>query len=512
VQNSHPSPGLDSHPPITPAVPTSFGPGTVSRDAFVSLLYSGAVRLGTLGLSIAAARRLGSAGAGALGVALQVVALASLAATYNLPQGLTQHLSRATDPAARTRLLLVSGGLIAVLALVTASALMFAAPQLARDAYGDPSLAPVLFACGPLTLAAAAYLWVEGALQGLRRFGTLARWGIVVAIADVVVGVITSSWSVVVMLVSRAVLRLIAAAVAALRWFGPATPIERGDVRSMPDDPPPPAVRAVATSLLAFATPTLAAGAVLLSGNTLLRVLLVRSHELAAAGYFQAADSLAQGVTLVPLAAAAAFMPAVAAHAGRPDRELAQPFRRAIEQVTGYNVALCLAALGLAPWVMVNVFGREFGPARPVFVLLVCAYASVGPSALFGAWLMGRGRPWVILSINVLWAAVMLLVFRFGLARWGAPGAACASAVAYWLALACYAFGVAPARALPWSSHLPAIVATALALACGAALQLLPGVPVALAVGGNLLLAGIVFARWGAASLTGSGLLRWRTP
>ena len=345
----------EARPSLVP--PSSFGPGSTSRDALISLVYGTAVRLGTVGLSIAAARRLGSAGAGALGVALQVVALSSLLATFSLPQGLTRHLARATDPAEHRRLLLVSAALIGGFALAACLLLVSVASWLARNVYADPELVPVLIACGPLTFAAAAYLWVEGAMQGLRRFGSLARWGAVVASADLVVGVVAASWSVVVMLIARAAVRLVAAGFALSRWLAPVALAVPG--------PEPVTRRVAAMSLLGFAGPTFAAGGALLLGNTLLRVLLVRGTDLAAAGHYQAADSLAQAVTLVTMAAAAAFLPAMSAHGDRPDRELAGPFRRAIEQVTGYNLALCLAAIGLAPWVMQNVFGRNFEPARP---------------------------------------------------------------------------------------------------------------------------------------------------
>lgn len=487
---------------------TSFAPGTLSRDALASLVYSGAVRVGALGLSIVAARQLGSAGAGALGVALQVVALGSLAASFNVPYALTQRLARTSDVALRVLLLRASAAVIAVLTLVTVVALMLAAPMLARWLYADASLAPVLIACGPLTLAAAAYLWVEGALQGFRRFGSLARWGVLVAVIDLVIGLVASAWGVVAMLVWRTVLRLVAAAIAALRWLGPI-----GSEAVHPaDGTPRPSLRELAGSLLRFAAPTVAGGAVVLLGNALLRVLLVRSGDLAAAGQFQAADSLAQGITLVPLAAAAAFLPAAAEHASRPEREIAAPLRRAIEQVMGYNLPLCLVAIALAPWVMSNIFGRDFGPSRPVFILLVCAYGVVGQSALFVAWLMGRDRPWIILLMNGLWAVALLLVFQFVTRPWGAAGAAVANVAAYVLAVAGYAGVVAPRYSLPWSCHLPAIAITLAALGCGAALQLAPGVPVGLAVGGNLVMAALVFARWGAPSLAASGLLRRGRP
>jgi O-antigen/teichoic acid export membrane protein len=178
-----------------------------------------------------------------------------------------------------------------------------------------------------------------------------------------------------------------------------------------------------------------------------------------------------------------------------------------MQQVAGYNVALCLLAMALAPWLMQHVFGRDFAPARAVFVLLVGAYAAVGPSALFGAWLLGRGRTLTILAVNTLWAVSTLALFAFVFLPLGAFGAGLASVLAYWGALALYALFVAPRHGLPWGSYLPAVLVSGLALALGGALQLAPAVPSALALLTNVVLAALVFARWGWPSLRDSGLL-----
>ncbi|HEX5631783.1 MAG TPA: hypothetical protein VFX50_01100, partial [Gemmatimonadales bacterium] len=138
-------------------------------------------------------------------MALQVVALASLLATFSVPYALTQHLSRTGDADRRRRLMQASAAVVALLSVVTAAVLMAAAPLLARGLYSDAALTPVLVACGPLTLVAAAYQWVEGAMQGLRRFGRLARGGAWIAGADLLAGVLAASWGVVAMLVSRTV-------------------------------------------------------------------------------------------------------------------------------------------------------------------------------------------------------------------------------------------------------------------------------------------------------------------
>lgn len=157
---------------------------------------------------------------------------------------------------------------------------------------------------------------------------------------------------------------------------------------------------------------------------------------------------------------------------------------------------------------MTSIFGQDFAPSKPVFILMVCAYGSIGPGALFTAWLMGRDRPWTILAMNVLWVITLLAIFQLGFSGLGATGAAIASVVAYSSTLIGYVFVLGPRHALPWSGHLPMIVVTVAALGCGAALQLVPNVPLAVAVGGNLLMAAIVFWRWGAPSVRSSGLLR----
>jgi O-antigen/teichoic acid export membrane protein len=377
------------------------------------------------------------------------------------------------------------------------------APQIARDLYADDALAPVLLACGPLTLASAAYQWVEGAMQGLRRFGQLARGGAWVAGLDLVAGVLAAWWGVVAMLTVRSVVRSAATAIAVLGWFrGPES--THSEPRACDPNQPEPTRAKLARSLLQFAGPTFAGSVVVLAGSAVVRMLLVRGGDLVQAGHFQAADSLAQGLTLVPLAAAAAFMPASAAAADRPVREVAATFRRGLDQMTGYNLALCLTLLALAPWAMTFIFGNEFAPARDALIWLVCAYGAVGPGALFVAWLMGRGRPWTIFWVNVAWVAVSLSVFWWGLVPPTAAGAAIAVMIAQWATIGLYVLIVAPLSSLPRSAYGSAIPTTFVAIAAGATLQLLPGVPAIVGVGGNLILALLVFMRFSARDLASS--------
>ena len=464
----------------------SFARGTVSRDAAWSLAYSAVVRLATLAASVVLARMIGPSGTGAFGVALQVTALGSMLATFNLPQSLSRHLASTEDPARRHRLLRTSGWLLLGLSTLTGTALMALSSWLARSVYHVPELAPVLFWCGPLVIATSATSWVEGALQGLRRFSSLTLWGVLVSVLDLTLGSLAAAFGVVWVLVSRSMIRALAAAGAVARWF-----------RGAPAATSPGTFASTAAPLLGFAGPTLLATATVLATQTVLRLLLVRSSALVAAGQYQAADSIAQGLSLIPTAASIAFMRSVAmgAEAGYPG--LAVSLRRGLERLAGSNLPLCLLLMGVLPWATVALFGHEFTRSRPVLVLLSVSYGLQGPSALFGAAILGRGEVWTGAFLNLMWAGVVLGAFTLAGAPLGAVGAAIAMLSGYFVLLVVCALALAPRWSVPLKSLAPAILATVGSLALGCSLALTPGVPPLVTALVCVALAGAVAVRWG---------------
>jgi len=165
-----------------------------------------------LGVSIAIARLAGPSGTGALGVALQVTALASMVAAFNVPQSLTRQLAASENWGERRRLLRISGWFVLGLSAVTGSCLLGLSRWLATRAYQAPELTSVIFWCGPLVVASAGIAWFEAALQGLGRFPTLTRWGAVVSVTDLALGAVAPFFGVVAVLVSRTLVRTIAVA------------------------------------------------------------------------------------------------------------------------------------------------------------------------------------------------------------------------------------------------------------------------------------------------------------
>jgi len=465
-----------------------FQRGTVSYDAAWSLGYAAVVRVATLAASIAIARLAGPAGSGALGVALQVTALGSMLAAFNLPQSLARHLAASNDPAVHRQLLRTSAWMILVASVFIGLGLAILSGWLGRQVYQDASLTRVLLWCGPLVLATASMLWVEGALQGLRRFPMLTRWGAAVSVLDLTLGVAAAFLGVVGLLAIRTLIRVGAVGVAVVRLFR---------FPHFGEPSPGGAFAATTGTLLRFALPALLSAAIVIAAQTALRLLLVRSAGIGDAGQYQVADSVAQGLTLVPAAASIALMRSVASKEASGYAGLAASLRRGLERVIGWNVPLCLGLIGAVPWALPILFGVEFDPARPVLVLLAAGYGLSGPCAVFGAILLGRGEVWASVVVNLAWSVVVLLTFGIGGVKLGSSGAALAVIAGYVVLLVCCLVLIVPRWAISIRTLLPVIFATFASLGVGCACALARPFPAPATAAVCLALGLAVFARWG---------------
>jgi O-antigen/teichoic acid export membrane protein len=467
---------------------------TVSAAAALSLIYLGLTRLSTFGLSIVVAHRLGTAGVGAFGVAIQVANLASLVAALSLPQALTRELARA-ESARRRRVLLVTSATLALLtALVVGTSLALGSSWLAREAYRDPALGAVLVWAGPLAVATVGVLWVEGALQGDRRFGWLAGWGSAMALVDFLSGALGAAWGVVGVLAGRCAARLAGGAAGALAaGLGrrPA-PAERSDA---------PLSAETARGLLRFGGLAFAASVVAFAGQAVLRLVLVRSAGLGAAGEFQVADGIGQGLLLIPAAAAVAFLPSVAHASGRREK-LDASIARALTRVTGLSTALCVLVAGASPWLIQWIYGSEFRAAGRVLVFLCAAYGWAGIAMVLGAVLLGRGEVGAGLGLNLAWLAALLAAAAAWIPGGRAAGAAAALLFAYAvLLLALAAFSLSRWGISPVSILRPLTVNFAvLGGACAVCLTppMAPGLKLAVAA----ILAAGLFIAWGLPEVT----------
>lgn len=462
---------------------------TVGAGAALYLVYLLFKRLATFGLSVVVAHRLGTVGTGAFGVAIQVSNLASLVAALNLPQALARYLAKEAEPNNRGMLLVTSATLVLPVALIVGAILALGSAWFAQEAYRDPTLGTVLAWTGPLTLATAAILWVEGALQGERRFAFLAVWGSVLAVAELVGGAVGTAWGVIGVLAARCAARLAAGAAGAV-----ATGL--GGRNAGLNRIGGPRFGETTTTLLRFGGLAFASAVVVLSGQTVLRLILVRVAGLGSAGEFQAADSIGQGLLLIPGAAAVAFLPSIA-RAPKRDEKLGASISRALTRVTGFNTPLCVLVAGASPWLIRWIYGSEFLSADRVLVLLSVAYGWSGMGLVLGAVLIGRGELGAGLLLNLAWLVTLLVSGAFWIEAGQATGAAGALVIAYGVLLLVLAmFGPRRWGIAPISVIRPFVVNVAV-LGGACAVCLAPSVAPVAKLGVVAVLSLVLFLAWG---------------
>jgi O-antigen/teichoic acid export membrane protein len=206
-------------------------------------------------------------------------------------------------------------------------------------------------------------------------------------------------------------------------------------------------------------------------------------------------------------------MPAIARDHAAGSGDLSASLGRALRRVTGFNLPLCLLAIGWAAPAIRWVYGSEFSPAREVLVLLALTAAVSGLSAVLGAVLLGRGEVKLSFFLNLAWGLAAVAFFRFVWIGSGALGVAAALAAAHGLlllALIATASGRWGVSFRCWWTPALASLVTAIGLAAWA--RTAPPGSFLPAIAGTIL-AAIVFLRWGLHELQGGSLSpsNWRS-
>lgn len=467
--------------------------GGVSHGAAWYLLYIAASRLGTFGLSVLVARLLGPEQAGAFGVAIQATMLGSFVGVLNVGLAASQSIAAESDPGRKQRIVAVSFALVLLGTLIAGGLIALLAPWLAGAVFGDPGLATVLVWCGPLVVTTGLVIWSEGILQGLRRFRALAGWGAGTAAADLALAGAAALSGLPALLAARTVVRL-ASVLAAARLFAFGPPAREGT--GIASGPAAPGRGAIARGLLRFGGLAFLSAVLVVLGQNLLRLLLVRGSGLEAAGQFQVADTLGQVLLLVPVAAGVAFLPAVARDHAAGSPLLPVSIARAVRRVTGFNLPLCLTAVALGPLAVRLVFGEVYAEAGRALQALACAYALAGLSSIAGPVLLGRAEVGPAIALNLLWVVALASgLVLFGAAR-GAEGAAAALAGAYGIqAAACVILAARRWRIAAAQTVFPILATLVLPGMALVALRLVPAAaPVTIAA--TLVAAALAFARW----------------
>ncbi len=164
------------------------------------------------------------------------------------------------------------------------------------------------------------------------------------------------------------------------------------------------------------------------------RVMLARMVDEAALGYYAVALALAMGQYGI----ASAFMQVSfvkiagekSSHGAK--RALVRHVRYAQAVILILTVLIALAS----PWLVVLMFGREFGPSAAIAIPLVCAKGLYGLTVVFDNALRGLGRSFASTAANVVGTATTVVLGLLLIPRLGAQGMAIAMLGAMSLMLA----------------------------------------------------------------------------
>ena len=421
---------------------------------------------------------------GLYAVAMAVLQILETVARLGLSNGImrlgSKH-TRGVSPALRE--LLTQSVLIAVASGLAAGVLLFiAAPVLATSLFGKPSLAPFLQAfaaalpllCGLRVVAAATRLSLRTkysvyAGDLIPASTHLVFLGLLLAVPGWWQGAVAAR-------VASFALAMVAGLLFLTRLFPGLPTISRHGLAS-------------ARRLLSFSIPTAFASILMGVLVSMDRVFLGIFREASEVGVYQAAAQVAVVMTFLLAAVNTIFAPlAAGAHHRGEIAGLNEAFRVSTRWGLYLSLPLFLA-IGAAPGAMLSaVYGSRFAEAAlPLLILMAGQLANVATGCAGSLLNMtGHPRQWLALSAGAV--GVNLTLNALLVPRWGAVGAAAATAAAAGPLYLVAVFqirrlvGLWPYDKTYWKGF-RASVWTALALAALNALDLpaLPGLAVTIA-------------------------------
>ncbi len=118
--------------------------------------------------------------------------------------------------------------------------------------------------------------------------------------------------------------------------------------------------------------------------------------------------------------------------------------------------AICLAGAALAPWAVPLLYGKAFAPAVAMSEILFIATAGRAVTTIMGAGLMTTNRTWSRSIIQLIGAAVTVVLLFVFVPRWGGVGAAWVTTWTYLLlaALSTFVFARATGTSV-WACLIP---------------------------------------------------------
>lgn len=380
--------------------------------------------------AIVVARNMGVDSYGSFAFVQSTLGMLMVFAAFGMGQTSMRHIAawRHSDPDRINNLVALTLWFAIICGMIASIALLATAHLVATSVLKSPSLVTPLLIAAPQLIFCAVSSTMTGTVQGFEAFRPLARvaWiSSVINFGAVTIGVLVHGLlgAVVGHAVSEIVRCLLLVNLASkvmhmhgFRLFARARLADLG-------------------VLWKFSLPVLL-GALLHAPILWICQTLIaqRASGMMEVGLFDVAQKWMTVVTLVPVAAAAAFGPVLANLGGSDNQDLLKKTTTnlAIAQCAVTIVPAFIVAIA-APW-LVQFFGSEFKQATPVLLLTMALAPIVVLRHVYWQALIGAGQAWAAFWIATLWA-VAAAFFTWNWQQEGAVGLAKAMLAAHVAAL-----------------------------------------------------------------------------
>jgi O-antigen/teichoic acid export membrane protein len=377
------------------------------RSIAEATLWNGAGTVAARGTQVIAmifaARALGAANFGALGILLSTVGAVQVFSGLALSGTTTKYVAqfRPGDPTRAGRVIAISHVLTMGSGLVFALAIVFGAPFLSVRAMGDAGLVSPLRALSILVLFSGILETQRGALAGVHAFRRIARanFGIgIITFPAILLGARLGGlkgviWALVVVgFLSCLAMGLMLEA--QLREDG-----LKMNFRGMWGELP---------LLWRFTVPSLLVGAMSMPVSWFCQTLLLKRRGYEEMALFTAANQWYGVVSFLPAIFGAVVLPRLSASYGTGDRP---QLRRLSSFGVGVNALIALtfgAGLVVAAPFLMRAYGAAFAHGALVMDLVVaCAFLTVIQAAI-GQGLAAVERMWGVAFWNLVWAGAFI--------------------------------------------------------------------------------------------------------
>jgi len=405
-------------------MPTST-PSLARGSATLFLSMSLAAGMALL-ISIFVARWLGASDFGMYSILISVQGVVGLLASFSVSTAVVKYVAEYRVRDEEQALRFAKSGLVVVLVLSSSVAIVYVALSnvIGRGLYKEPAMVHIIPFSALVVISSSTYSTSLGIVQGCQKFRLMAIAQVACPLFSLVliylllplmgIGGIFIGYFLSMLTVSAVVLVLLNRR--EFRFFSARLELPRKSV--------------TVPMLLSFAFPAVLGGLMVTPVVWIANTELTLNAGLNAMGYFAVAYSVYSALILIPSAISTPMMPRVSQLTVGNHDDIHDLVVKVLRTLSIALFPLFFAIALLSEFIVEIMYGSVFSASAKAVYLMVTASYFYSLSAVVGAMIIGMGRMWLGLGLNIFWAAVFLTLVFAGVPALGTNGLALSYAAA----------------------------------------------------------------------------------